>query len=73
MQVESCLCSCRLFSSAVFNDTFAAHTPPEILNTPLEGVVLLMKAMQIEQVTFTQHNFFCKCIAACLFSLRRRA
>ncbi len=41
---------CRLFSSAVYNDQFAAHTAPEILNTPLDGVVLLMKAMQIEQV-----------------------
>ena len=40
----------RLFSSAVYNDSFTAHTPPEILNTPLEGVVLLMKTMQIDQV-----------------------
>jgi len=40
----------RLFSSAVFNDTFIEHTPPEILNTALEGVVLVMKAMGIEKV-----------------------
>ena len=40
----------RLFSSAHFNDTFPEHTPPEILNTALEGVVLLMKSMGVDKV-----------------------
>ncbi|KAG2499784.1 hypothetical protein HYH03_002081 [Edaphochlamys debaryana] len=43
----------RLFSSAHFNDTFPDHSPPEILNTSLEGVVLVMKAMGVDRV----HNF----------------
>ena len=41
---------CRLYSSAHYNDTFPRHTPPEILNTPLEGVVLLLKAMSVDKV-----------------------
>lgn len=40
----------RLFSSAFFNDTFPQHTPPEIANTPLEGVVLMMKTLGVEKV-----------------------
>ncbi|DBB17318.1 TPA: hypothetical protein ACH3X3_014362 [Trebouxia sp. C0006] len=40
----------RLYSSAHFNDTFPAHTLPEILNTSLEGLVLLMKAMHVDKV-----------------------
>ncbi|KAK9848573.1 hypothetical protein WJX84_001989, partial [Apatococcus fuscideae] len=40
----------RLYSSAHYNDTFPKHTPPEILNTPLEGVVLLLKAMAVDKV-----------------------
>lgn len=40
----------RLYSSAHFNDTFPLHSPPEILNTPLEGVVLVMKAMGVDKV-----------------------
>lgn len=44
------VCCCRLFSSAVFNDQFIEHTPPEIQNTALESVVLIMKAMGIEKV-----------------------
>jgi ATP-dependent RNA helicase DHX37/DHR1 len=39
-----------LFSSAVFNDTFPQHSPPEILLTPLEGVLLSMKAMGVDKV-----------------------
>ena len=42
--------ACRLYSSAHFNDTFPPHTPPEILNTSLEGLVLLMKAMHVDKV-----------------------
>ena len=40
----------RLFSSAVYNDQFEQHTPPEILNTALDGVILVMKAMGIDKV-----------------------
>ena len=40
----------RLFSSAHFNDTFPQHSPPEILNTALEGVVLAMKALGVDRV-----------------------
>ena len=40
----------RLYSSAHFNDTFPLHTPPEILNTPLEGVVLALKALAVDRV-----------------------
>ncbi|GMH43272.1 hypothetical protein BSKO_11194 [Bryopsis sp. KO-2023] len=40
----------RLFSSAHFNDTFPEHTPPEIVNTPLEGVVLMMKSLGMNKV-----------------------
>ncbi len=40
----------RLFSSAHFNDTFPEHSPPEIVNTSLEGVVLVMKAMGVDKV-----------------------
>lgn len=51
----------RLYSSAHFNDTFPRHTPPEILNTPLEGVVLSMKKMGVDKVGLgTVDNFlFC--------------
>ncbi|GAB4819939.1 hypothetical protein N2152v2_006985 [Parachlorella kessleri] len=41
----------RLYSSAHFNDTFPRHTPPEIVNTALEGVVLTMKALGVDKVT----------------------
>ncbi|KAJ3185761.1 ATP-dependent RNA helicase dhx37 [Gaertneriomyces sp. JEL0708] len=40
----------RLFSSAVFNDYFEQFSPPEILRVPIEGVVLQMKSMGIENV-----------------------
>ena len=40
----------RLFSSAVFKDLFPAHTPPEIANTALDGVVLSMWAMGLPKV-----------------------
>lgn len=40
----------RLYSSAHFNDNFKQHTDPEIANTPLEGVVLLLKAMGVDKV-----------------------
>ena len=40
----------RLFSSAVFNDFFPKFTPPEITQTPIDGVVLQMKCMGIDKV-----------------------
>ena len=41
---------CSLYSSAHYNDTFPQHTPPEILNTPLEGVALALKALGVARV-----------------------
>lgn len=40
----------RLYSSAHFNDSFKPHTDPEIANTSLEGVVLMLKAMGVDKV-----------------------
>ena len=40
----------RLYSSALFNDRFDAFSEPEILRTPIEGVVLHMKAMNIDHI-----------------------
>ncbi|KAK5122840.1 hypothetical protein LTR85_003755 [Meristemomyces frigidus] len=39
-----------LYSSAVYEQFFAEHTVPEILRTPLEGTVLQLKTMGIENV-----------------------
>lgn len=40
----------RLYSSALYEDHFEAFSKPEILRMPIEGVVLQMKSMNIEQV-----------------------
>ncbi|KAJ1651931.1 putative ATP-dependent RNA helicase DHR1 [Dispira simplex] len=40
----------RLYSSAVFNDYFAQFGIPEILKMPIEGVVLQMKNMLLDNV-----------------------
>lgn len=40
----------RLYSSAVFEDHFREFSSPEILRTPVEGLVLQMKAMNIDTV-----------------------
>ncbi|KAJ5570223.1 ATP-dependent RNA helicase DHR1 [Penicillium hispanicum] len=40
----------RLYSSAVFEGDFAEYTDPEILRTPIEGVVLQMKSMGLHNV-----------------------
>jgi ATP-dependent RNA helicase DHX37/DHR1 len=40
----------RLYSSALFEDHFKQFAEPEILRMPIEGVVLQMKAMAIDQV-----------------------
>lgn len=40
----------RLYSSNVFETCFPQHGIPEILRTPIEGIVLQMKSMNIDQV-----------------------
>lgn len=40
----------RLYSSALYEDHFPAFSEPEILRMPIEGVVLNMKAMNIDAV-----------------------
>ena len=40
----------RLYSSALFEDHFVQFSKPEILRMPIEGVVLQMKSMNIDQV-----------------------
>ncbi|KAK9834861.1 hypothetical protein WJX81_004510 [Elliptochloris bilobata] len=41
----------RLYSSAVYNDAFPAHSEPEVLATPLEGVALTMRSLGIDKVS----------------------
>ncbi|OJJ43805.1 hypothetical protein ASPZODRAFT_122885 [Penicilliopsis zonata CBS 506.65] len=40
----------RLYSSALYEGEFAEYTDPEILRTPIEGVVLQMKSMGLHNV-----------------------
>ncbi|QKX57068.1 uncharacterized protein TRUGW13939_04176 [Talaromyces rugulosus] len=40
----------RMYSSAIYEADFADHTEPEILRTPIEGVVLQMKSMGLHNV-----------------------
>ena len=40
----------RLYSSAVYERDFVEHTKPEILRTPIESLVLQMKAMGLDNV-----------------------
>ncbi|KAJ5376435.1 ATP-dependent RNA helicase DHR1 [Penicillium cosmopolitanum] len=40
----------RMYSSAVFENDFDEYTDPEILRTPIEGVVLQMKSMGLHNV-----------------------
>ncbi|WRT64167.1 uncharacterized protein IL334_001096 [Kwoniella shivajii] len=40
----------RLYSSAIYEDHFEQFSKPEILRMPIEGVVLTMKSMNIDQV-----------------------
>ncbi|PYH48207.1 ATP-dependent RNA helicase ECM16 [Aspergillus saccharolyticus JOP 1030-1] len=40
----------RLYSSAIYENEFAEYTEPEILRTPIEGVVLQMKSMGLHNV-----------------------
>ncbi|EEB07951.1 ATP-dependent RNA helicase Dhr1 [Schizosaccharomyces japonicus yFS275] len=40
----------RLFSSAVYDRSFPLHNLPEILRAPIEGIVLQMKSMNIDNV-----------------------
>lgn len=41
----------RLYSSALFENHFEQFSEPEILRTPIEGIVLQMKSMHIDTVT----------------------
>lgn len=43
----------RLYSSAVFGD-FEQFPPPEITRRPVEDLILQMKALNIEKVSFDQ-------------------
>ncbi|EAW08694.1 ATP-dependent RNA helicase ECM16 [Aspergillus clavatus NRRL 1] len=40
----------RLYSSAIYEGEFSEYTDPEILRTPIEGVVLQMKSMGLHNV-----------------------
>ena len=40
----------RLYSSAVYERDFEEHADPEILRTPIEGVVLQLKSMNLQHV-----------------------
>ncbi|KAF3793817.1 ATP-dependent RNA helicase [Nymphaea thermarum] len=40
----------RLYSSAIFSNVFPEFSDPEILKTPVEGVLLVMKFMGIDKV-----------------------
>nr|CAH7735011.1 unnamed protein product [Callosobruchus chinensis] len=40
----------RLYSSAMFNDTFAEHSPPEIQQKPVDDLYLQMKCMNIDKI-----------------------
>lgn len=41
----------RLYSSAIYEGEFKEYTDPEILRTPIEGVVLQMKSMGLQVVS----------------------
>lgn len=41
----------KLYSTAVFSNLMPKHSTPEILRTPIESVVLLMKSLSIEHVS----------------------
>jgi len=41
----------RLFSSAVYDTAFSLFSDAEILNTPIDGIVLQMKSMNIHTIT----------------------
>jgi ATP-dependent RNA helicase DHX37/DHR1 len=40
----------RLYSSAIFEQYFEEHSAPEILRSPIEGTVLQLKSMDVENV-----------------------
>ncbi|CAF0780040.1 unnamed protein product [Adineta steineri] len=40
----------RLYSSAVYNDSFADYTPPEIVRKPVEDLVLQLKTLNIDRL-----------------------
>ena len=41
----------RLYSSAVFNDSFTEYTSPEIVRKPVEDLVLQLKSLNIDRLT----------------------
>jgi hypothetical protein len=56
-----------LYSSAVYNNLFPEFTAPEIANTALEGVVLLLHALGLPQVRW---HYSCGAAAANMTTLR---
>ena len=40
----------RLYSSAVYNDSFSEYTSPEIVRKPVEDLVLQLKALNIDRL-----------------------
>ena len=40
----------RLYSSAIYEQYFAEHAEPEILRTPIEGIVLQLKALGLRSI-----------------------
>ena len=40
----------RLYSSAVYNDSFPDYTPPEIVRKPVEDLVLQLKMLNIDRL-----------------------
>lgn len=47
----------RLYSSAAYSNIFPDFSPAEILKVPVDGVVLLMKSMHIDKVSFACIRF----------------
>lgn len=52
----SLLSMCRLYSSAVFSD-FEKFSKPEITRRPVEDLVLQMKDLNIEKVSWENQSF----------------
>ncbi|UJR14756.1 hypothetical protein I4U23_001746 [Adineta vaga] len=40
----------RLYSSAIYNDSFTEYTPPEIIRKPVEDLVLQLKTLNIDRL-----------------------
>jgi HrpA-like RNA helicase len=48
--INSFLSGYRLYSSAVFNDSFIDYTSPEIVRKPVEDLVLQLKTLNIDRL-----------------------